>query len=163
MLNVATSMLKDASDQRADQATQAKTALKRQIKELDKQQDSLLERLVETSNPKVITAFETKIAKLEGDKHLLNDKLAQDTQSALPLGKIIELLRDFLSNPWNIYEKRSLLVRKTILKAAFKAPLAYDRKTGYQTPQTSVIFTFFEKNSQKCEMVPPHGLEPRTY
>ncbi len=115
--------------------------------------DALLKRLVETSNPKVVGAFETKIAKLEKDKLLLAEKLAQDTQSALPLGKIIELLRDFLSNPWNIYEKGSLLACKTILKASFRAPSAYNRKTGYRTPQTSVIFRFLGDLKEKCEMV----------
>ncbi|AFO87169.1 putative resolvase [Phaeobacter inhibens 2.10] len=105
MLSMATSMLHDALGQSKEQVAQAKSALKRQIKELDKQQDSLVERLVETSNPKVIAALETKVAKLENDKLLLNDKLAQETQSVFPLGEIIELLRDFLSNPWNIYEK----------------------------------------------------------
>ncbi len=131
---------------------------------MDKQQDALLERLVETSNPKVIGAFEPKIAKLENDKLLLADKLAQDTQPALPLGKIIELLRDFLSNPWNIYEKGSLLARKTILKASFRAPSAYNRKTGYRTPQTSAIFRFLGDLKEKCEMVPRRRLElPRPF
>ncbi len=54
ILAIATAMLHDAWGQRSDQSTQAKAELKRQIKELDKQQDALLERLVETSNPKVM-------------------------------------------------------------------------------------------------------------
>ena len=41
-------------------------------------------------------------------------------------GEIFEILKGFLSNPWNLAKKSSLNTRKTILKAAFKAPLAYD-------------------------------------
>ena len=134
-----------------------------QHKELDKQQDALVERMVETSNPKVMAALENKIAKLEEDKILLTDKLSQNTKPKSTLGEIIELLRACLANPWNIYENGTLEVRKTILKTAFASPLAYDRKNGYRTPQVSVIFEFFEKITSKCEMVPPHGLEPRTY
>ncbi len=52
-----------------------------------------------------------------------------------------------------------LEVRKTILKTAFAAPLAYDRQNGYRTPQVSVIFEFFEKITSKCEMVRPARLE----
>ncbi|WP_193222011.1 hypothetical protein [Amylibacter sp. SFDW26] len=49
-------MLKDAWDPRGDQAKQAQTTLKRQFKELDQQQDSLVERLIETTSTKVLTA-----------------------------------------------------------------------------------------------------------
>ncbi|WP_083464304.1 recombinase family protein [Phaeobacter sp. 11ANDIMAR09] len=163
ILDIAMSMLKDAWDQRGEQAKQAKAEIKRQHKELDKQQDALVERMVETSNPKVMAALENKIAKLEEDKILLTDKLSQNTKPKSTLGEIIELLRAYLANPWNIYENGTLEVRKTILKTAFASPLAYDRKNGYRTPQVSVIFEFFEKITSKCEMVPPHGLEPRTY
>lgn len=159
MMDIAITMLKDAWGQRTDQATQAKSALKRQIKDLDKQQDALLERLVETTNPKVMTALEGKVSKIEEEKLLLADKLSQKASPKKPLAEIIELLRDFLSNPWNIYENGSLAVRKTILKMAFASPLAYDRKNSYRTPQVSVIFYFFENFTAKCEMVRSRRLE----
>nr|WP_299867592.1 recombinase family protein [uncultured Roseobacter sp.] len=163
LLDIAMSMLKDAWGQRGDQARQAKSEIKRQIGALDKQQDTLIDRLVETSTPRVIAALESKIAKLEEDRLLLTDKLSQNTDPKGTLGEVIELLKEFLSNPWNIYENGTLAMRKTILKTAFAAPLVYDRKSGYRTPQPSVIFDFFENITSKCEMVPPHGLEPRTY
>jgi len=159
ILDIAIAMLKDAWDQRGDQAKQAKAEIRRQHKELDKQQDALVERIIETSNPKVMAALESKIAKLEGDKLLLTDKLSQNTKPKSTLTEIIELLRDFLSSPWNIYEKGSLEVRKTILKTAFKAPLAYDRQNGYRTPQVSVIFEFLADFTSKCEMVRSRRLE----
>ncbi len=159
LLDIALSMLKDAWDQRGDQAKQAKAEIKRQHNELDKQQDALVERMIETSNPKVMAALESKIAKLEEEKLLLTDKLSHTTKPTRSLSEIIELLRDFLSNPWNIYENGSLLVKKTILNAAFKAPLAYDRQNGYRTSQTSVIFDFLADFTSKCEMVRSRRLE----
>lgn len=153
LLDIAMSMLKDAWDQRGDQAKQAKSEIKRQINALDKQQDTLIDRLVETSKPKVIAALESKIAKLEEDRLLLTDKLSQNTNPNSTLGEVIELLKELLSNPWNIYENGTPTMRKTILKTAFAALLVYDRKTGYRTPQPSVIFYFFEKITSKCEMV----------
>ena len=162
ILDIAMSMLKDAWDQRGDQAKQAKSEIKRQYKELDKQQDALVERMVETTNPKVMAALESKIAKLEEEKLLLTDKLSQNTRPKSTLSEIIEPLRNYLANPWNIYENGSLEVRKTILKTAFAVPLAYNRENGYRTPQVSVIFEFFEKITSKCEMAPTGGLEPPT-
>ncbi len=160
ILDIAMSMLKDAWDQRGDQAKQAKAEIKRQHKELDKQQDALVERMVETSNPKVMAALENKIAKLDEKKLLLTDKLSQNTKPKGTLGEIIELLRNYLANHWNIYENGTLEVRKTTLKTAFTTPLAYDRKNGYRTPQVSVIFEFFEKITSKCEMAHLRGFEP---
>ncbi len=129
-MDIAVSMLKDAWDQRGDQAKLAKTEIKRQHKELDKQQDALVERKIETSSQKVMAALESKIAKLEEEKLLLSDKLSQTVKLKSTLGEVIELLREFLSNPWNIYEKITLEVRKTILKTVLRGPLAFDRENG---------------------------------
>ena len=142
------------------QAKLAKTEIKRQHKELDKQQDALVERMIETSNPKVMAALESKIAMQEEEKLLLSDKLSQTVKPKSTLGEVIELLREFLSNPWNIYEKGTLEVRKTILKTAFKGPLTFDRENGYRTPQVSVIFEFLSDFTSKCKMVHPRGFEP---
>ncbi len=157
--DIVTSMLHDASSQRDAQSKHSQTALKRQITELDKQQDALLERLVETSNPKVMAALESKVAKLEEDKLRLSDKLTQNTKPKYSKDEIFELLKAFLSSPWNIYEKGTLAMRKTILKTAFQAPLAYHRREGFRTPQPSVIFRFLEGLKEKCEMVPVERFE----
>lgn len=151
MIDIAMSMLKDAWDQRGDQAKQAKAEIRRQHNALDKQQDALVERMIETSNPKVMAALESKIAKLEEDKLLLTDKLSQSTKPKRTLGEIIELFKDFLPTPWNIYDNGSLEVRKTIIKTAFKAPLAYDRQNGHRTPQVSVIFEFLRISHQNVK------------
>ena len=153
LLDLALAMLKNAWQQRADQAENAKSILKRQIAEMDKQQDAFIERMVDTTNPKVLAAFEAKISKLEDDKLLLSDKLTQNTQPKSTKGEIFELLREFLSSPWNLYQNASISTRKTILNTAFKAPLAYDRQNGFRTPQTSVIFEFLADFTSKCEMV----------
>ena len=46
---------------------------------------------------------------------------------------------------------------------AFQAPLAYSRENEFRTPQTSVVLRSLGDLKEKFEMVPPHGLEPRTY
>ncbi|WP_231751924.1 hypothetical protein [Phaeobacter sp. CECT 5382] len=107
---------------------------------MDKKQDAMVERLVETSNPKVIAELETKIAKLDEDKLRMSEKITQNSKPKASMGQIFELLRELLSNPWNIHDKGPLEVKKTILKTAFKAPLAYDRQNGFRNPQVSVIF-----------------------
>ncbi|MGH1399498.1 MAG: recombinase family protein [Alphaproteobacteria bacterium] len=160
LLNIAIEMLKDAFGQKAGQIAHVQAELRRQIKALDKQQDAVLTRLVETTNAKVAAALETKIAQLEDKKLIAQEKLANSAKPRDAKPHDFELLRRFLSNPWDIYKNGTLTMKKTILKLAFTAPLSFDRNTGFRTPQTSVIFEFLETLTAKCEMVRLEGLEP---
>ena len=160
LLTIAIEMLKDAFAQKAGQVAHVQAELHRQIKALDKQQDAVLTRLVETNNDKVAAALETKIAQIEDQKLLAQEKLAQSAKPREAKPHDFELLRRFLSNPWDIYKNGTLTVKKTVLKLAFTAPLVFDAKTGFRTPQVSVIFDFLDHLTSKCEMVRSRGLEP---
>lgn len=155
LLNLTYAMLKNAWRARSAQDVAAKTQLKKEIKNLDAQQDALLERLVESSNPKVIGALEAKIGRLEDEKLLLSEKAAQKPKRRPTLEELFEPLIAFLSSPWELYKNSSLERKKVILRTAFKGPLLHDRESGFRTTQTSVIFGFFGKFSKKCEMAHP--------
>ena len=99
-------------------------------------------------------------AELEEDKFLLAGKAGQTAKPKRNPGEIFELLKAFLSNPWTLYENGSLALKKPVLRTALQEPLAYDRKTGFRTPQASVIFEFFGAFTSKYEMVRSEGLEP---
>ena len=58
---------------RLSEAENARQALTIQIKGVEKQIDSLLDRLVDASSASVIRAYETKIEKLERDLAALMD------------------------------------------------------------------------------------------
>jgi len=99
LLTIVTAMLKDAWAKRSAQAQSAKLTLKRDIDTLDKQQDGLLERLVETSNAKVIKALEEKVGNIEDQKLRLTAKLEQKTKPRHSKSEVFELLKTFLANP----------------------------------------------------------------
>jgi hypothetical protein len=157
MVAIVTKMFKDAWNPRLALATAQKDDLKREIAQIDKQLDSLLDRIVETNNASVIMAYEKKIAKLEQDKLILADRMDQTGQPRHTLEEIFELSMAFFANPWNIWKKGNLALKKTVLRTAFKAPLAYSKETGFRTPQTSVIFRFLDDIRDKCKMVPHTG------
>ena len=153
-------MLEDAWAQRLAHTNAQKGNVQREIDQMDKQLDDLLDRIVETDNPTVIAAYEKKIAKLAQDKLMLADKLDQKTESRHSLEDILELSVLFLASPWKIWGKGGLTHKKAVLGPAFKAPLAYSKENGFRTPQTSVIFRFLSYFKEKCEMVRSGGLEP---
>ena len=157
MIGLIKSMLGDAWAQRVAHADAQNSHIKRDMTQMDKQLDGLLNRIVETDNPTVVAAYEKKIAKLENDKLVLADKLAQKGKNKHTLDEIFELSMRFLASPWNIWTNGSLTLKKTVPRMTFQAPLADSKKNGFRTPQTSVTFRFLGEVAKKCEMVPPHG------
>ena len=96
-------MVRAAWSQREAQAKQAKDRLVHELAGIDKQIDSLLGRIVETTNDAVVRAYETKIADLQRHRAKLNEKSAA---AASPKGRVedfIELSLHFLANPWNLW------------------------------------------------------------
>ena len=64
-----------------------------------------------------------------------------------------------LANPWSVWKNGEIALKKTILRVVFKEPLAYCKENGFRTPQTSVIFRFLDKITEKCKMVRSERLE----
>src|SRR5690606_17943530 len=127
---------------------------KRQLKAAEQQIESLLDRIVEATSPSVISAYETRLAKLEREKLVLSEKVAGVLPPKGRLEECIELSLKFLSSPWDIYEKGCFAMRQTVLRLAFPEPLRYCRNEGYGTPEFSFPFKVLGGISgQKSEMV----------
>ena len=88
--------------QRLTQAKTVKESIKRDIAQIDKQLDGLLDRIVESDNATVVAAYEKKITKLERDKLVLVDKMDQKAKPKHTPEEIFELSMAFLANPWII-------------------------------------------------------------
>ena len=153
-------MLEDAWNARLKSVVAAQDEVKRQLKGVEKQMESLLDRIVGADNPTVIGAYETRLAKLEREKFVLAEKAASAVPPKGRLGECIELALEFLSNPWNIYKNGDYATRQTVLRLAFQEPIPYCRNKGYGTPKISFPFKVFEGISGlKREMVPQGRIE----
>jgi site-specific DNA recombinase len=140
LFDIVRAMFRHAWEMRGAQANEAVTALKGQIRTTDKQVESLLERIMDATNPTVVRAYEGKIAGLERDKRRLASQLA--TRSA-PRGAFDEKLEhalQFLANPYEIWASGNIALRRTVLRLAFVDRLHYHRKTGPRTPRTALVF-----------------------
>ncbi|MCP4184981.1 MAG: recombinase family protein, partial [Hyphomicrobiales bacterium] len=133
-------MFRQAWNQRLAQAEDALKSARHQIKVLEKQTESLLARIVETTNPSVINAYEGKIADLELNRIRLQQQMAN---RAIPTGTFEEKLEpalQFLANPWKLWETGQITLQRAVLKLAFKERLAYHQNEGARTPKTSLPF-----------------------
>ena len=161
LARLVTEMVKHAFDQRIGQLATLRQALKRQITSTEKQIDDLMDRLVDASSELTAKAYERKIEKLEKERLLAQDKLANGLAPTVPQGQMIELALKFLSNPCKLWESGNLTLQKMVLRLAFAEHLAYSRNEGYRTPETTLPFRVLDDVSmRKCKMVPPAGIEP---
>jgi hypothetical protein len=92
-------LMKHGWDQRLVQAQAFAKTFAKDIQTIEKQIDGLLERIVEALNPTVITAYETKIAKLEREKLVLEEKRVSSGQTRGTFEEMFELAMSFFANP----------------------------------------------------------------
>ena len=157
-------MFQEIWDRRFASISNNQKAIESNIRKLDRKLVQLLDRIVETNNASVIAAYENRITEIERQKAILSENL---TQSDKPAGSFKEIYRtafEFLANPWKLWVSDRLEDRRAVLKLVFAERLPYHRIEGYRTAKTSLPFKALEDiRMEKSEMVPPHGLEPRTY
>ncbi|MCB9958712.1 MAG: recombinase family protein [Rhodospirillaceae bacterium] len=156
-------MFQDAWDMRFQQAAQSAVAIKAKIRNVETQIDQLLDRIVEATSDSVVSAYEKRIAKLEREKVLLLENLSRTGKPRHTLEESFEHAMRFLANPWKIWNKDDLIMKKTVLRLAFVEPLPYCRKRGLRTPNLAFPFKALgDFCSGKCEMARPRGFEPLT-
>ena len=163
LFRVAAAMFRKAWDQRIASAKGMAESAKAEIRALDKQIGTLMDRLLDTSTPAIIGTYEKKIAALEGQKLLMAEKAENTSCPKATFAQLFELSLTFLASPWKIYEKGSLEVRRTVMKLAFQDRIPYDRETGTLNTKISLPFrALAPNNDQNVEMVLPERIELST-
>lgn len=140
LLDLVIAMFKDAWNSRKELAKAERHEWQRQAEAADRSLLELIDRMVETKNPTVIKAIETKIEKLEREKFALVEKASEPLPRAGKFEECIELSLRFLSKPWDIYKNGSHTVRQTVLRLVFSEPLTYTPEGVYGTPKTALSF-----------------------
>lgn len=95
-------------------------------------------------------AYQARVEKLEREKLLLAERADTIIPPTRCLDEVIEHAMAFPASPWDIYEKGSYSLKRTVLKPAFVEPLWYSRLEGYRTAETAFPFTVLaEANFKK--------------
>ncbi len=112
-------MVGQAWEQRALQSKAVAVTLRREITRIEQEIEGFLDRIVSTQNASVISAYENKIASLEREKLLAQEKLEKNRRPVKTKGQIFEHAMQFLSNPWKLWDSGNILLRKSVLRLAF--------------------------------------------
>ncbi len=138
-----------AWNHRRDQAKQIISSGQQQIKETEKQIESLLTRIMATTNATVINTYEDKIGELEHQKLLLTEKLQNQAEPKGSFEEKLEPVLQFLANPYKLWQTGHITLRQTVLKLAFADTIPYDRNKGPRTPQIALPFKALRGDSNK--------------
>jgi len=142
LFELAKVMIRDAWDTRLAMAQGDKDAFRKQQQDINKQIESLLDRIVEAKTASVVSAYEARIDKLERQKIVISERLDHSVPPRGRLEDCIELALTFLSSPWNIYKNGDHVVRQTVLRLAFSEPLQCGQNGVYGTPKLSFPFKY---------------------
>ncbi len=152
---------KNSWDKKAASLKDQVKVVKGQIKMLEKHIEGVVDRLVKTENQTAITAYETRLSKLEREKIMLIEKAQVAPKPLRPFHEMLELALSFLANPYKLWASEQLEDKRTVLKLAFSTRISYDRETGYRTPKIALPFKLLhDLTAPQCQMVPGRGLEP---
>ena len=149
LLALATAMFQAAWSARTSQAETIREEARRQLKALDAQIDTLLDRIVEATNARVISAYESKIAKLERDRAAIVEQSANQAEPKGSFEEQLEPVLTFLASPWKLWETGSVHLRRVVLKLAFTNPIKYCRNKGARTPNLAFPFKALEGFSHR--------------
>ena len=137
--------------------------LKKQLKELERKAEQLMDRIVETDSETLVKAYEAKITKIEYQKAEISSKLASSLSGPESFEESFQTVFDFIENPQKLWNSDSLEDRRLLLKLVFTRPLAYHRKDGFQTAAIALPFGLSGQSIKgKSEMVEDSGIEPLT-
>ncbi len=135
------------------QTDAARQSLSVQITKAEAKIDQLVEHVMNAGNPRIAAAYETRITKLEKEKLLLAERMANLSTPRHTFEEMFELSLDFLSSPWKLWETGRIEARRLVLKLTFAQHLLYAKENGFRTPQATVPFRFLNDFCQKSEMV----------
>lgn len=131
--------LRDVRDMRLAQTRYARDAVVKQMGDVERQIESLLDGVVEATSPSVVTAYEARIEKLERQKFVLSEKAEKTIPPKGRMEDCIKLALRSLSTPWILYNNGDFCMRQTVLRLAFSEPLRYSQNGAYGTPEFSSL------------------------
>ncbi|WP_432280468.1 recombinase family protein [Tropicimonas omnivorans] len=156
----ARAMLKDMWDGRRAHLATRRKSIKGDAKKIEMEIEGFLDRIVETTNPSIVSAYEKRVTHLQGQLAILEEEEANLDKKQPAFEDMFEHTVEILSTPCKIWQKTDLRWKRLVLKSVFAERLPYSRIKGLRTGKTT--FAFNALSSPKGDngfLVPPERLE----
>ena len=161
LFTMAFEMFRDLWEAKVQAAEADKAAIEKQISQLDRKFNQTVDRILDTEDEVIRTAFETRLKDMKAQKVFLTEQLSQIGKPSVPFSDAFRTAFDFLANPWNLWNSDRIEDKRAVLKLVFADRLAYCRKTGVRTAKNHLalqgLSSFFDHEVQVAER---QGFEP---
>ncbi|MEL6824779.1 MAG: recombinase family protein [Pseudomonadota bacterium] len=170
LLKVAIAMLTELWDRQSRDASSRMAIYQEQVASADAEIAKLVDRFVDTTNPRLIAAIENRIEEHERVKLAAEQKLAEGGGPLMPIENVIKLSLKYLSAPYTLWESGRSDLQRLVLKLTFAGHLRYRKGDGIKLPELSLPFNLFKHLggnmsaltpafAGNCEMVPRGRIE----
>ena len=104
----------------------------------------LQERIMCTTNEKLIALYETQMINLLEEGETLKNKLSKDeVYSDIDIERLIQENKTILENPVFVWELENLELKRLLTGVLFNSQIYYNKKSGIQTPSIPLIYANF--------------------
>ncbi|MEQ1610225.1 MAG: hypothetical protein ABL956_14840 [Hyphomonadaceae bacterium] len=157
---LADDIFRDLWHQRLEASGAQRKHMTAEISQIERKIEQLVERLLSAESETVVRVYENQIGKLESEKHVLRERIANCGRPLDTYEDSFRTAMDFLSNPWNLWSSDRMEDKRTVLKLAFEGNLAYCRNEGFRTAEIALPFKALADFQQgKSEMARPKRFE----
>ena len=164
MYALAIELFRDLWDARVAASHSNRAQLYAEVKLLEQQIEQLVDRIVKTDQPTVLSAYENRLAALEVQKAKAAELVANCGRPLKDFDSSHRTALQFLENPFNTWACGNLEVKRAVIRMTFASHLSYQRGRGFRTAEASIPFRYIndlgDDDSDESEMVPLAGLEP---
>lgn len=167
LLSTFRKMLEVHWQHRMDNAKQRSASLKQEIQQIDDKIESVIEKLVDCDNERVVAAYEKQIKTYDERKIELAEQARMRSKPVGTFEKNYRTACQFLENPWKLWVSEVLEHKRMVLKLAFAGRISYHHKQGYRTKNIALPFKVLgvkqnPRISPGVSMVEPKRIELST-
>jgi len=149
LFELLTVMFKDVWRKHVSSFKQRHVAAIHSLKGVEKKIDNLVDRIVKTSQPTLIGAYEAELIKLETQKLATQEQINEIGDSngvKLPdFENAYRTAMHMLANPLLLWESCEVSHKRSLVKMAFGGRLKYYRNLGFRTPDLSLPFQIIQR------------------
>lgn len=164
VLDLASTLMKNLYEGRAKDYYAAVEANKRRVKEIEGQQEQLLQNAARTSIEVVRVGYENQYARLEEEKVKLGADVEGFKDELIPFSEAWGIISAFIGNPKRIWQAGNHRLRVLVRNLCFSEPISLGSDKKFRTIKKSPLFAAFEQNEgDNLMLARPAGFELATF
>ena len=149
-------------ERKANQVAQLEEQ-KRQVIEIDRKAEQLLDRITQVSDERIIEKYENRLRELDLRKAAISEKIGSSGQPLEDFDSTFRTALDFLENPQKLWASDRIEDKRMVCRIAFSGKISYARNEGVRTAPIALPLRVLRGlEGGKRGMVGVPGIEPGT-